>query len=142
MKRNSKTGRVACIVVLSAVLAGGCGSGEVKTEQPALIGMVKLAADDGLDMVTWEVDGTFGDPELGSFDWELKQDDAVLTWSGLAVKKDSLPGAPGVYYIDSNGNGMIDVGDTFRVKAPSDGDYTLYWTHRSSGNMGRYDSHY
>ena len=35
----------------------------------------------------------------------------------------------------------IDIGDTFRVKAPEDGDYTLYWN-IGGGNIGQYDSHY
>jgi hypothetical protein len=88
------------------------------------------------------VDGTFGDPKLGSFDWELKEDDSLLVWSGIAEKSDTIPDTVGVYYMDANQNDVIDTGDIFHVKAPADGNYTLYWTQRSTGNPGRYDSHY
>jgi len=131
-----------CVMMLVAVLGSGCVGGKVETEQPALIGLIKLDANDELNIVNWTVDGTSGDPKLGSFDWELKDDNSKLVWSGIAEKSDKIPDAAGVYYIDVNKNDVIDIADIFRVKAPADGNYTLYWTQRSTGNPGRYDSHY
>ena len=130
------------VIVMFAFLGSGCVIGKVETEQPALIGLIKLDANDELNSVNWTVDGTSGDPKLDSFDWELKEDDSKLVWSGIALKRDIIPDAVGVYYIDVNKNDIIDIGDIFSVKAPADGNYTLHWTQRSTGNPGRYDSHY
>ena len=140
------------ITLLFMVLFSGCSasgdknekptSGNTEKEQPALIGMVKLDVNDESNIVDWKVDGTFGGPKLGSFDWELKENNSVSVWSGIAEKNNKIPDAVGVYYVDVNNNDMIDIGDIFRVKAPRDGDFTLHWTQRSTGNPGQYDSHY
>jgi|GEM_PF-1814915 len=131
------------VIMLFTVFISGCAGGTVEEkEQPALIGLVKLDTNDELNIVNWKVDGTHGDPKLSSFDWELKEDNSKLVWSGLAEKSDKIPDDVGVYYVDVNKNNVIDIGDIFRVKAPEDGDFTLCWTQRSTGNPGRYDSHY
>jgi len=133
-----------CAMMLVAVLISGCTAGPVETEQPALIGLVKLDTNDELNIVNWTVDGALGGPKLGSFDWELRSQDAPsrVVWSGIAEQFNGMPDAPGVYYVDVNQNGSIDVGDTFRVKAPEDGAFALLWKHRTSGNTGEYHSHY
>jgi len=142
MKGNIMLVTGISVMMLVTVFISGCAGGEVKTEQPALIGLVKLDTNDELNIVNWTVDGTYGDPKLSSFDWELKEDNSKLVWSGIAEKNDKIPDAVGVYYVDVNKNDVIDIGDIFRVKAPEDGDFTLCWTQRSTGNPGRYDSHY
>ena len=142
MKSNIMLVTGISVIMLVTVFISGCARGEVKTEQPALIGLVKLNTNDELNIVNWTVDGTYGDPKLSSFDWELKEDNSKLVWSGIAEKSDKIPDAVGVYYVDVNKNDVIDIGDIFRVKAPEDGDFTLCWTQRSTGNPGQYDSHY
>jgi hypothetical protein len=144
MKRNDMRIAGMCLIMLLAILGSGCagGGGRVEKEQPALIGLIKSDTNDELNIVNWKVDGTYGDPKLGSFDWELKENNSRSVWSGIAEKSDKVPDAVGVYYVDINKNDEIDIGDIFRVKAPEDGDFTLYWTQRSTGNPGRYDSHY
>ena len=144
-RKNMPAAGAMCAMMLVAVLVSGCtAAGPVKTEQPALIGLVKLDTNDELNIVNWTVDGTLGDPKLGSFDWDLRVQDnpSMVVWSGIAEQSNAIPEAPGVYHVDVNQNGSIDVGDTFRVKAPEDGAFTLLWTHRSSGNTGEYHSHY
>ena len=134
-----------CLFVLFIVFIFGCskgGNGETVKEQPALIGLEKLDGDDELNIVNWKVQGTFGEPKLGSFDWELLEESSGSVWSGLAVKKKGIPDTVGVYFVDVNENDVIDIGDIFRVKAPKDSNYTVTWTQRSTGNPGRYDSHY
>lgn len=142
MKRKIILITVMCLAIMTTVIGGGCIASKVENEQPALIGLVKQNANDELNIVNWTVDGTFGDPKLASFDWELIANDSTSVWSGIAEKNDKIPDAVGVYFVDVNKNNVIDIGDIFRVKAPGDGDFTLYWTQRSTGNPGRYDSHY
>ena len=144
MKRY-KIVAIMCVLMLVSILSYGCAAGEieeVEKEQPALIGLERLDANDELNIVNWRVQGTFGDPKLSSFDWELKEDNSKSVWSGLAIKQDKIPDAVGVYYVDVNKDDIIDIGDIFRVKAPNDGSFTLTWTQRSTGNPGRYDSPY
>jgi hypothetical protein len=140
MKSKNMLVAAMCMMVLVLLLTSGCAAGEVKKEQPGLLGLVKLDTDDELNIVNWTVDGTQNDPKLGSVNWELKQDDSTLVWSGIAAEINGIPDAAGVYYIDVNKNDRIDIGDTFRVKAPEDGNFTLYWN--IGGNVGQYDSHY
>jgi len=49
--------------------------------------------------------------------------------------------AAGLYYTDVNQNDLIDVGDTFCVKAPEDGFFTLDWTVEGI-NPGRFESNF
>ena len=127
-------------MILVSLVGIGCAAPEVKTEQPGLLGLVKLDTSDESNTVNWTVDGTFGNPQLGSVKWQLRQDTGTV-WSGIAQRIDvaDVPGTVGVYYIDINKNQAIDIGDMFSVKAPEDGDYTLYWN--IGGNEGQYDSH-
>ena len=75
-----------CVMMLVLLLSSGCAAGEVKNEQPGLLGLVKLDTNDELNIVNWTVDGTQGDPKLSSVNWELKEDDSTLVWSGIAEK--------------------------------------------------------
>jgi len=103
------------------------------------LGLVKLNANDELNIVNMTVDGIFGEPKLNTVNFELKNELGNIVWSGIPVYYIEIPDEVGVYYIDVNQNDLIDTGDTFCVKAPEDGFFTLDWTVEGI-NPGRFES--
>ena len=114
--------------MLLMVLISGCFGGEVKVREYIFMGLEKQDANDDLNIVNLTVQGLNQEPTLNTFVFELKNDYGQVIWSGTARKYIKIPDSAGVYYIDVNQNDKIDVGDTFCVKAPRDGFYTLIWT--------------
>ena len=125
--RNKILFRLSAILILM-VLISGCIGGEVKVREYIFMSLEKLNANDQLNIVNLTVQGLNQEPKLNTFVFELKNANAEVIWSGNAVKYAEIPDSAGVYYIDVNQNNKIDVGDTFCVKAPEDGFYTLNWT--------------
>ena len=125
------------VMMLLVILSVGCV--EEKSQIYGILGLEQLNANDELNIVNLTVQGIQGEPELNSVDWELKNDLGNVVWSGNAITYTEIPRAMGVYYIDVNQNGKIDVGDTFCVKAPEDGFFTLDWTVEGI-NPGRFES--
>ena len=77
---------------------------------------------------------------MNSVDWELTNDQGNVVWSGTAPKYTGVPDSAGVFYIDVNQNDKIDVGDTFCVKTPENGHFTLRW--HIDEHMGEYMADY
>ena len=114
------------IITLIVMLGVGCEKNPVEPTPSGIVGLVSQSADDALNIVTWVVDGTVGDPRISWITWELSSGESIV-WSGSTITYSGVPTDVGVYYSDVNSNSKIDVGDTFCVKAPGDGDYTLRW---------------
>ncbi len=127
MTRNNILAINMFAMMLLVVLSSSCTENGEKNEETGIIGLQYLGTNDELNIVNWTVDGVVGDPKLNSVDWELKNDTDEIVWSGIAVKYTEIPNVVGVYYLDVNQNNLIDVGDTFCVKAPENGHYILRW---------------
>ena len=125
-----------CAMMLLVVFSIGCV--EEKKKVYGILGLVKLDANDELDIVNLTVDGIHGEPKLNTVNFELKNAYEEVIWSGNAIKYTDIPDTAGVYYTDMNQNDMIDVGDTFCVKAPNNGDFVLRW--EVDGNPGQFES--
>ena len=128
-------------MLLVAVHASGCIQSGEKEETLRLIGLEKLDANEELNIVNWTVQGNTGKPpKPSSVDWDLISEPGNTAWHGIAIEYTGLPGSTGVYHIDFNQNDKIDVGDTFCVKAPENGSFTLRWF--LDGNTGEYMAYY
>ena len=128
MTKNSILHPIAmCAIMLLVVLISGCIGGEVKVREYIFMGLEKQDANDELNIVNLTIQGLNQEPTLNTFVFELKNANGQAVWSGAAKKYIKIPDSAGVYYIDVNQNNKIDIGDTFCVKAPQDGFYTLIW---------------
>lgn len=123
-------------MMLLVILSVGCV--EEKSKIYSILGLEKLNANDELNIVNLTVQGLQGEPKLNTVNFEFKNAYEEVIWSGNAVTYIEIPSAMGVYYIDVNQNDKIDVGDTFCVKAPEDGFFTLNWN--VDGNPGQFNS--
>lgn len=118
------------------------GLGPVGGTHPVISASI-TTSNDSANITTWQIISVSTmDTKFEDLSWRLEKENG----GGLlnAVKKSSAnfsdenlknDNVYRLYFLDVDGGGYVTVGDSFKVKAPSDGDYKLTIICKASGSV-------